>query len=137
MKARIDLAKFPEGRPGYYAMIENEAQYERVLNADLSYEKSKRVTHYLVPASVFERLLALDKCREKLVGKWVTEVGEKVDGKPIRSGRHPWGTVYCSACDGEAHKINDEYIYDSFCPHCGADMRSDFDKEETEDEVDG
>ena len=122
MKARINLAKFPEGRPGYYAMIENEAQYERVLNADLSYEKSKRVTHYLVPASVFERLLALDKCREKLVGDW--EIVKDEDGNT---------KVRCSCCKAEAHKINNAYIYDPFCPHCGGDLRADrFEIEEGE-----
>jgi hypothetical protein len=126
MKARINLAKFPEGRPGYYAMIENEAQYERVLNAELSYEKSKRVTHYRVPASVLERLLALDKCSEKLCGQWgiaaTLEPGEET-------------TVVCTCCHTEAHKVNDEYIYSPFCPHCGADLREDFDieKENTND----
>ena len=129
MKARINLAKFPEGRPGYYAMIENEAQYERVLNADLSYEKSKRVTHYLVPASVFERLLALDRGREKLVGTW--DIAEDDDGDTF---------VRCSCCKHEPHKktvIQNDYFYDAFCPHCGADMRSDIDiEEETESGVD-
>lgn len=118
MKARINLAKFPEGRPGYYAMIENEAQYERVLNADLSYEKSKRVTHYLVPASVFERLLALDRCREKLTGGWI--LVEDDDGKV---------KPHCSSCGAEAHKDEAEYIYSPFCHKCGADLREDFDIE--------
>lgn len=120
MKARINLAKFPEGRPGYYAMIENEAQYERVLNADLSYEKSKRVTHYLVPASVFERLLALDRCSEKLVGQWgvASCVEPEIEN-----------TVVCTCCHAEAYKNNGEYIYSPFCPNCGADLREDFDKE--------
>lgn len=121
MKARINLAKFPEGRPGYYAMMEDEVQYERVLNSELGYEKSKRVTHYLVPASVFERLLALDRCREKLVGTW--EVVKDEDGTT---------EVRCSCCKGEAHVksfVNNEYFYDPFCPRCGADMRSDSDIE--------
>lgn len=121
MKARINLAKFPEGRPGYYAMIENEAQYERVLNADLSYEKSKRVTHYLVPASVFERLLKLDRCREKLVGGWILVRDDDGQVKP-----------HCGCCGAEAHKDENEYIYSPFCHQCGADLREDFDKEETE-----
>ena len=132
MKARINLAKFPEGRPGYYAMIENEAQYERVLNADLGYEKSKRVTHYLVPASVFERLLALDKCSEKLVGSWMIVDDGEGEGRP-----------HCSSCGAKAHKKivlggdKNEYIYSPFCHQCGADLREDFDKEETEGETNG
>ena len=121
MKARINLAKFPEGRPGYYAMMEDEAQYERVLNSELGYEKSKRVTHYLVPASVFERLLALDRCREKLVGQWGVAATLEPDEET---------TVVCTCCHAEAHKINDEYIYSPFCPNCGADLREDFDKGE-------
>lgn len=113
MKARIKLDQFPESSKGqrYYGLIQNEVEYERVKNADLDYEKSKRVTHYLVPASVFDRLLALDRSSEKMCGHWI-----------IEDGKRP----YCSCCGVEVreeqlHPFN--YLYSKFCPDCGADLR--------------
>lgn len=114
MKARIRLDQFPESTKGkrYYGLMEDEAQYERVKNSELSYEKSKRVTHYLVPASVFDRLLNLDRASEKMCGHW-EEIGEPV--------------LYSCSCCGQikAFKFN-------FCPDCGADLREpeEYDKED-------
>ena len=106
MKARINLEKFPEGRPGYYALMEDEAQYERVKNFTFEYEKSKRVTHYLVPASVFERLLNLDRASEKMCGRWIF-VDDGNGGK----------VAHCECCGvAQARDSN-------FCPDCGADLR--------------
>ena len=104
MKARINLTKFPQGRPGYYAMMENEAQYNHVRDGVAEYEKSKRVTHYLVPASVFERLLALDRTSDKRCGRWELV---QPDGHVFR----------CSCCN----RIDP--IVTNFCPDCGADLR--------------
>lgn len=109
MKARIKLDQFPEKSKGqcYYGLINNEAEYERVKNADLDYEKSKRVTHYLVPASVFERLLALDRSSEKMCGKWEEVLVADV----------PHGLYRCSCCKTEWG------LATNFCPDCGADLR--------------
>ena len=113
MKARINLTKFPEGRPGYYAMMEDEAQYERVKNYDLLYERTKRVTHYLVPASVFERLLNLDRASEKMCGKWEEEYDDGADSE------YP-SAIRCSCC--KEYQLGGSYK-PNFCPECGADMR--------------
>lgn len=111
MKARIKLDQFPESTKGqrYYGLINNEAEYERVKNSDLDYERSKRVTHYLVPASVFERLLALDRSSEKMCGKWIVE----------EDAEH----YSCSCCCVSAVYKNGEAILSNFCPECGADLR--------------
>lgn len=109
MKARIKLEEFPESTKGhrYYGLMENEAQYERVKNFTFDYEKSKRVTHYLVPASVFERLLNLDRASEKMCGHW-----ESVDVADV-----PYGLYRCSCCGTEWG------LATNFCPDCGADLR--------------
>ena len=109
MKARIKLDQFPESTKGhrYYGLMEDEAQYERVKKHDILYERSKRVTHYLVPASVFDRLLKLDRASEKMCGHW-EEVG--VEGVP-------YGLYRCSCCGTEWG------IATNFCPDCGADLR--------------
>lgn len=110
MKARIKLDQFPEKSKGqcYYGLMEDEAQYERVKNHDILYERSKRVTHYLVPASVFDRLLKLDRASEKMCGHW-----EGLDG--VRG--EPDALFRCSCCNTlKAFKFN-------FCPDCGADLR--------------
>ena len=113
MKARIKLEKFPEGRPGFYALMEDEAQYERVKNFTFEYEKSKRVTHYLVPASVFERLLALDRASEKMCGHWETRYH---DGY-VTSAK-------CSCCGASALLDGvEDVVLSKFCPECGADLR--------------
>ena len=108
MKARIKLDEFPESTKGqrYYGLIENEAEYERVKNSDLSYEKSKRVTHYLVPTSVFERLLNLDRTSEKRCGRWLID--------------RDMGRAFCSCCNVEADNFP---VLSNFCPDCGADLR--------------
>ena len=109
MKARINLTKFPQGRPGYYAMMENEAQYNHVRDGVAEYERSKRVTHYLVPASVFERLLALDRSSDKMCGQWIIK----------NDGEH----YSCSCCGVSTVYRNGEAILSNFCPECGADLR--------------
>jgi hypothetical protein len=113
MKARIKLDQFSESTKGqrYYVLINNEAEYERVKNADLTYEKSKRVTNYLVPASVFERLLALDRSSEKMCGHWT------IDEKTNTNG------VTCSCCGAKAEYKDGKASLSNFCPECGADMR--------------
>lgn len=109
MKARINLTKFPQGRPGYYAMMENEAQYNHVRDGVAEYERSKRVTHYLVPASVFERLLALDRSREKMCGRW-EDLGIYENNGLLYRYR-------CSCCNTTRPSMY------NFCPECGADLR--------------
>lgn len=117
MKARIRLDQFPESTKGkrYYGLMEDEVQYERVKNADLDYEKSKRVTHYLVPASVFDRLLNLDRASEKMCGHWVID--------------RDMGRALCSCCNVEAYNYP---VLTNFCPECGADLREpeEYDKED-------
>lgn len=113
MKARINLSKFPQGRPGYYAMMENEAQYEHVRDGVAAYEKSKRVTHYLVPASVFERLLNLDRASEKMCGHWEEEYDSADDEYPT--------AIRCSCC--KEYQMGGGIYRPNFCPECGADMR--------------
>ena len=110
MKARIKLDQFPEKSKGqcYYGLIKNEAEYDRVKNADLDYEKSKRVTHYLVPANVFERLLALDRSSEKMCGRW-EDLGYE-NGSLLYRYR-------CSCCNTTRPSTY------NFCPDCGADLR--------------
>lgn len=117
MKARIKLEKFPEGTPGYYAMMKNEAEYERVKNYTFEYERSKRVTHYLVPASVFERLLNLDRASEKMCGHW----------EEIKIPNKMYGFLYKCSCCGELRGGTT-----NFCPDCGADLREveEYDKED-------
>ena len=118
MKARIKLDQFPESSKGqrYYGLIEDTAQYERVKNYTFEYEKSKRVTHYLVPASVFERLLNLDRTSEKRCGRW-----EEVPVEGV-----PYGLYRCSCCGTEWG------IATNFCPDCGADLREpeEYDKDD-------
>ena len=117
MKARIKLDRFPEKSKGqcYYGLINNESEYECVKNYTFEYEKSKRVTHYLVPASVFERLLGLDRTSEKRCGRWELVVGGEYDG------------LYSCSCCGtlKAFEFN-------FCPECGADLREpeEYDKDD-------
>lgn len=113
MKARIKLDQFPESTKGqrYYGLINNEAEYERVKNSDLDYEKSKRVTHYLVPASVFERLLDLDRTSEKRCGHWEEEYDHADDEYP--------SSICCSCC--KVYQPGGSYK-PRFCPECGADL---------------
>lgn len=124
MKARIKLDQFPEKSKGqcYYGLINNEAEYERVKNYTFEYERSKRVTHYLVPASVFERLLNLDRSSEKMCGHW----------ERITDGDFP--NVICCSCCGEHAPTNEygETVCPNFCPECGADLREpeEYDKED-------
>ena len=116
MKARIKLDQFPEKNKGqcYYGLINNEAEYERVKNYDLLYERTKRVTHYLVPASVFDRLLKLDRASEKMCGYW----------KQVEDSDFDNLFMCCSCCGEEAPRDGkDDYILCNFCPECGADMR--------------
>lgn len=114
MKARIKLDQFPEKNKGqcYYGLINNEAEYERVKNYDLLYERTKRVTHYLVPASVFDRLLKLDRASEKMCGYWEEEYDSKDDEYP--------SAIRCSCC--KEYQLGGSYK-PNFCPECGADMR--------------
>ena len=115
MKARIKLEQFPEKSKGqcYYGLIKNEAEYDRVKNADLDYEKSKRVTHYLVPANVFERLLALDRSSEKMCGRWITD-----------SYKGYITSATCSCCGKYALLDGvEDFVLSNFCPDCGADLR--------------
>lgn len=109
MKARIRLDQFPKSDKGhrYYGLMEDEAQYERVKNHNILYERSKRVTHYLVPASVFDRLLKLDRASEKMCGHW-----ETIDCADV-----PHGLYKCSCCGTEWG------LATKFCPDCGADLR--------------
>lgn len=109
MKAKINLKPNSNGRPGYYGFIEDEATYEGVKEGRLSWEKTKRVTHYLLPQNVFVRLLELDKASEKMCGHWVYEPDDNGVVKPR-----------CSCCKVEA---KNELNLTNFCPECGADLR--------------
>lgn len=124
MKARIKLDQFPESAKGhrYYGLMEDEAQYERVKKHDILYERSKRVTHYLVPASVFDRLLKLDRASEKMCGHWELITDEK--GRSGKDLGYP-DTYRCSCCDSlDADGLYIAYSHRSnFCPECGADLR--------------
>ena len=106
MKARINLKENHRGQ-GYYGVMDTEEQYEAVKEGRLKWEESKRVTHYLVPASVFPRLLKLDRVAMKLVGTW-----EEINVADI-----PNGVYRCSCCGSEWGTAS------NFCPECGADLR--------------
>lgn len=65
MKARLIQQKDRT----FHAYIDNEVTYEGVKSGRLSFKdihKSK-ITHCLIPASVFERLLELDKKNDSVV----------------------------------------------------------------------
>ena len=112
MKARINLKENHRGH-GYYGVMDTEEQYEAVKEGRLKWEESKRVTHYLVPASVFPRLLKLDRVAMKLVGTWETYTDD-LDISKVR----------CSCCQTDAEKNTaGYYILSKFCPECGADLR--------------
>ena len=59
MKARLIQRK----DRSFHAYIDNEATYEGVKSGKLKWDEhhKSKITHYLIPASVFERLLELDK----------------------------------------------------------------------------
>lgn len=58
-------------KQGFRAVIESEAEYNDILlgNKDIKPEHREKVTHYDIPAPVFERLLDLDRKNLKAVIK--------------------------------------------------------------------
>lgn len=64
MKARL----IQNRNKTFHAYIDNEATYEGVKSGRLTWDEHKKskITHYLIPASVFERLLALDKKNDSM-----------------------------------------------------------------------
>lgn len=54
-------------REGFRGVLETEQIYEDILleNTDFTPEQKNKITHYTIPATVFERLLKLD--RERLI----------------------------------------------------------------------
>lgn len=64
MKARLIQSR----DRGFHAHIDDEDTYEGVKSGKLRFEEyhKSRITHYVVPASVFERLLALDKKNDSI-----------------------------------------------------------------------
>lgn len=65
MKARLIQRKDST----FHAYIDNEDTYEGVKSGRLTWaeHKKSKITHYLIPASVFERLLELDKKNDAIV----------------------------------------------------------------------
>lgn len=105
MKARQSIKlKHNSDRPGLHGLIEDEATYEGVKEGRLNWEKTKRITHYVIPQSVFIRLLELDKASEKMCGHW-----EPVDIEP---------ELYRCPCCSELKSFQF-----NFCPDCGVDLR--------------
>ena len=72
MKAKARLIQKNDGT--FRAYIENEEVYNGIKSGRLSFEDhhKRKISHYLVPASVFERLLALDKHHD------ITKLGKAV-----------------------------------------------------------
>ena len=64
MKARLIQRK----DRGFHAYIDTEDVYEGVKSGKLSWDEhnKSKITHYVVPASVFERLMALDKEKDSI-----------------------------------------------------------------------
>lgn len=65
MKARLIHRK----DRGFYAEMTDEEMYNGVKSGKLHWDETQksRITHYLVPASVFERLIELDKKNDAAV----------------------------------------------------------------------
>lgn len=67
MKVRLlnTNGRFGQHATGY---IQDEATYESVKNGELDWSdlNKAKITHYTIPASVFERLLELDRNNKKL-----------------------------------------------------------------------
>ena len=65
MKARL----IQNRNKTFHAYIETEEIYEGVKSEKLSWDevKKSKITHYLVPASVFERLLELDRKNDSML----------------------------------------------------------------------
>ena len=109
MKARQSIKlKHNSDRPGLHGLIEDEATYEGVKEGRLNWEKTKRITHYVIPQSVFMRLLELDKASEKMCGHW----------EEFKIRNEMYGCMYKCSCCGEMRTSKT-----NFCPDCGADLR--------------
>lgn len=65
MKARLIQRKDST----FHAYIDNEVTYDGVKSGRLTWDEhhKSKITHYLIPASVFERLLELDKKNDAAV----------------------------------------------------------------------
>lgn len=64
MKARLIQQK----DSNFHAYIDSETTYEGVKSGRLAFDEhnKSRISHYLIPASVFERLLELDKKNDSI-----------------------------------------------------------------------
>lgn len=74
MKAKARLIQKNDGT--FRAYIENEEVYNGIKSGRLSFEDhhKRKISHYLIPASVFDRLLALDKHHDiTVLGKNLAE----------------------------------------------------------------
>lgn len=50
---------------GFRALIEDKATYEGVKNGTLTWKHQEKITHFIVPADVFARLVAIDRELDK------------------------------------------------------------------------
>lgn len=57
MKARLISNK----ERGFHGLINDEATYEAVKHGRINWKQKDKITHYIIPASVFERLVKLDR----------------------------------------------------------------------------